>query len=167
MVNRFISFVAAFSAIAVAGGCATPRGPYSPIARVDEQQPHQLRNGVTMLDQDVRNALLLVNHSAARLPSGQVQVRVQMQNLYRDETLWSDVRIAFYDADGMATDESAWQTTAFPPHQVVLVQGRSLRSDVQTFNVQFKDLRSKSGRPLGPPGQVFEHNLWRDGELPE
>ena len=152
---------------AVAVGCAEPRGPYSPMARADEQAPHQMREGVTMLDGEVRNSLLFINRTARRTPTGQAQVRVQMQNMYRDETLWADVRFVFYDEDKITIDETEWQTAAFPPHEVVAIKGTSLRNDVTTYNAQFKDLKSKSGRRLSPPEQILEHGLWRDSVLPE
>jgi len=148
-------------------GCRTPRGPYKPIARKDGQLPHQLRYGVSMLDENARNALLLVNRTAKKAPGGQIQVRMQMQNIFRDETLWSDVRFVFYDSDQMAIDQSEWQTLAFPPHEVVLVQGNSLRGEAKTWNAQFKDLRSKSGEQLSTPEKVWEDGLWRDSVLPE
>lgn len=167
MLNQRQSFRATVGlCLAVIGGCA-PRGPYSPIARQDGQLPHQMRQGVTMLDEDVRNALLFINRTAKRTPTGQVQVRVQMQNLYRDETLWSDVRYAFYDADQVIVDQTEWQKVAFPPHEVVMIQGNSLRNDVDTYNVQFRNLYSRSGKVLSPPDQILEHGLWRDSVLPE
>jgi hypothetical protein len=148
-------------------GCRTPRGPYSPITREDEKTPHQMSHGVTMLDKNVRDALLFINRTAKRLPSGQVQVRVQMQNLYRNETLWSDVRVVFYDEDEMGVDQTEWQKVSFPAREIVLIQGTSLRNDIKTYNVQFKNLRSRSGRRLSPPETVAEHGLWKDSVLPE
>ena len=147
--------------------CGPRRGPYSPIERDDGQKPHQLRYGVTMLDKDVRDALLFVNRTAKRLPNGQVRARVQMQNLHRGETLWSKVRFAFYDADNIIVDQTEWQSVAFPPHEVVALSGISLRSDVMRYNVQFKDLRSKSGQVMSPKGKILEHGLWRGSILPE
>ncbi|MFQ5590322.1 MAG: hypothetical protein ACE5HE_04070 [Phycisphaerae bacterium] len=144
-----------------------PRGPYSPVARRDERKPHQLRHNVTVLDKDVRDALLFVNHTAKRTPNGQVQVRVQMQNLYRDETLWSEVRFAFYDADKMGVDRTEWQRVAFPPHEVVMIEGNSLRADVETYNVQFRNLKSSLGRSLYPPGLILEHGWWGYSIIPE
>jgi hypothetical protein len=148
-------------------GCATPRGPYSPITPEDRDAPHQMSHGVTMLDKNVRDSLLFVNRVAKRLPSGQVQVRIQMQNLYRDETLWSDVRVVFYDEDNMTVDQTEWQKIPFPPREIVLIQGTSLRNDVQTYNVQFKNLRSRTGRRLCPPDTVAEHGRWKDSVLPK
>ncbi len=146
-------------------GCA--RGPYTPLARKDGQEPHQLRHGITMLDKDVRDSLLFINRTAKRTPNGQVQVRIQMRNLYRDETLWSDIRFSFYDADKMAVDQTEWQRVAFPPHEVVMIKDTSLRNDVNTYNIQFRDLESRSGRRLTPPGRILEHGLWRDSIIPE
>ncbi len=147
--------------------CGPLRGPYGPIARDDGQDPHQLRHGVTVLDKDVRDALLFVNRTAKRLPNGQVRARVQMQNLHRGETLWSKIRFAFYDADNVIIDQTEWQSVAFPSQEVVALSGISLRGDVMRYNVQFKDLRSKSGDIMTPAGKILEHGLWRESILPE
>ena len=152
----------------IAGGCGTPRGPYSPMQREDGKEPHQFSHGVTMLDKNVRSSLLFINRTAKRLPNGQIVARVQMQSIHPG-TIWSDVRFVFYDADKMAIDKSEWQATAFPSREVVLIQGISLRQDTETYNIQFKNLRSKSGQPklITPAGSVAEHGLWRDSVLPE
>ncbi len=150
-------------------GCAVERrGPYDPLAAEDTQQPHQLHSGVTMLDADVRNALLLVNHSAGKSPAGQIQARLTMQNaLTAGEDLWADVRFVFYNEWNQPVETSQWQTIQFPPQELVLVENNSIRNDVEKFNVQFKDLKSRSGKKLTYPGKIYEHGYWKDTVSPK
>ncbi len=154
----------------VTSGCV-PRGPSSPLVRADEQKPHQMRYAVTMVDSDVRHGLLFVNHADGALPRGQAEARVQMQNRFPSKMLWADVRFVFYDADGIAVDESAWQPVVFPPHQVVLLRELSLRDDVKTFSTQLRGLRSADGMPVSNPvtglGSVAEKGITVQSALPE
>lgn len=161
-------FIGVTMLLLIAGGCSTPRGPYSPIEREDGKDPHQFSHGVTMLDKNVRSSLLFINRTAKKLPNGQIVARVQMQSIHPG-TLWSDVRFVFYDADKMAIDKTEWQETAFPSREVVMIKGISLRNDTETYNIQFKNLMSKSGQPklIMPPERIAEHGLWRDSVLPE
>ncbi len=73
-------------------GCAQERGPYGPLTEVDGGRPHQTEHGVTMLDKTVRDAIFLVSHRATRTPAGQIQARVTMRNVFREE-LWADSRV--------------------------------------------------------------------------
>ena len=169
MVSKSIEFFIGLTMmLLIGGGCATPRGPYSPMQREDEKAPHQFSHGVTMLDKNVRSSLLVINRTAKKLPNGQVIATVQMQSIHPG-TLWSDVRFVFYDADNMTIDKTEWQETAFPSREVVMIKGISLRNDVETYNIQFKNLKSESGQPqvITPPGNIVEHGRWRDSVLPE
>ena len=111
-----------------------------------------------MLDGNVRNSLLLINQKAARSPMGQVQVRLTMQNaLAASEDLWAEVRFVYYDSDKMPVDTGQWQSVYFPPKELVLIEGNSLRSDVSTFNVQLRNLKSRTGKRLVYPDGVYEY----------
>jgi len=80
--------------------------------------------------------------------------------------IWFKLEPADTNGDG-AIDRSEWQPIVFPPHNVVLISGNSLVDGVAHYNVQFRDLRSKSGEPLSPPGIVAEIGLWADSVVPE
>ena len=147
-------------------GCGTPRGPYSPMVREDGLRPHQLGEGVTMLDENVRDTFLLIGHSARRAPQGQMQVRVTMQNVFPDDDVWADVRFVFFNAGDEPVEASEWRTVLFPPRNLTLVEGNSIRSDVEKFNAQFRNLKSRSGKRLTHPGKVYRHGLWRESALP-
>ena len=164
MYKRFLLVLS--TATLLAGCVSAERGPYSAITREDGQ-PHQLTHGVTMLDMNVRNSFLLVSHSAARAPGGQIQARVTMQNIFKDTDLWADVRFVFYNPNGEPVDVGAWQTVYFPPMDLVMVEGNSMRGDAQQFNAQFRNLRSRDGRELCYPDKIYEHGYWKDGVMPQ
>jgi len=164
--NLCMLFVAGIIA-AVSAGCPTERGPYSPIARADGMKPHQMNNGVTMMDMDVRNSFLLVNHSAKRAPGGQIQARVVMQNIFKNDEIFADVRFVYYDADNMPVEYSEWRTYNFPPADLLMIENNSMRGDVEAFNAQFKNVRTRNGKTLTYPDQIEEHGDWIDGVMPQ
>jgi len=183
MLRRWKYLFTTFWLLSVVG--CHDRGPYSPIVREDEQPAHQLRHDVTMISRDARNALMYQNSTAKRLPSGQVLVKAQMENLYHNLPLWSDVRVVFYREEEsvdeelcevkvkMQADSTEWQTVAFPPREVVQVQGLSMRNDVTSYNVQFRNVKSKGGGCFFPPhrcwdfDRIMEKGWWREGLVPE
>jgi hypothetical protein len=147
--------------------CGTPRGPYNSLTKEDVQSPHQLSSGITMLDIDVRNAFLLINHTASRTPGGQIQTRITMQNAFRNgEDLWADVRFVFYNKQDQPVDASQWKTIQFPPMDLILVEGSSMRADIMKYNAQFRNLSSKSGKKHTFQGRVYEHGYWKESILP-
>jgi len=154
------------AACLMSAGCGTERGPYSPIARADGIKPHQTNYGVTMMDIKVRNSFLLVNHSAKVAPAGQIQARILMQNIFKQDEVWADVRFAYYDADGMPVEYGEWRTYYFAPMDLVMIENNSIRGDVKSFNAQFRNIRTRDGRKLTYPGEIEEHGNWRDGVMP-
>ena len=105
----------------LAAGCATERGPYSPITQADETAPHQTTHGVTMMDENVRNALLLRRTVATRTPMGQIQARITLQNAYRED-IWADARFVFFNSQDEPVEIGQWRTVHFAPQDLVLVE---------------------------------------------
>lgn len=164
---KLASLLLGLSLILISCSVPQPRGPYSPVSRMDGNRPHQLSYGVTMMDINVRNSFLLINHSVKKMPAGQIVAKITMQNVFPDEELWADVKFSFFNADGDLIDSTEWQTQHFPPRELVLIRGNSLQNNVVQFNAQFKNLTSKSGMELTLPGTVYEHGEWKDSILPQ
>ncbi len=145
---------------------SVPRGPYNAVTRHDDMTPHQLTHGVTMLDLNVRNSFLLVNHTASRTPAGQIVAKVTLQNVFKKDDLWADVQFNFYDKDNQPIEKTAWRTVYFPPQELILVEGNSIRTNVEKFNILIKNLQTRNGKKLTYPGQVYEYGQWKEGVLP-
>jgi hypothetical protein len=156
----------ALGGVALLPGCQT-RGPYDPIASADGHPPHQLTHGVSMLDKKVRDAFLLINQAANRLPQGQIEATVTLQNRFKTDELFAETQFVFYDAHQMPVETGEWKTVHFPPQQLVLIKGNSLRADVCTYNIQFRNLTSPRGRPLPSTGTIYEAGCWVEGTLPQ
>ena len=150
----------------VAAGCARERGPYSPITPDDPTPPHQTTHGVTMMDENVRSALLLRGTTATRTPMGQIQARITLQNAYRED-VWADARFVFFNAHDEPAEVGQWRTIHFPAQDLVLVEGNSIRPGLEKFNVQFRNLATESGRKLTYPGRVYEEGRWKQSVLPK
>ncbi len=159
--NKRLTALIMIGTLVLISGCQRSWDPSDPGMRGDGSTPHQLGHGVTMFDKNVRNTLVFINKSARRTERGHSQVRVQMQNV-RDLTLWADYRVVFYDADNMQIDATEWAPASFKPREVVLLQGVSLQNDATCYNVQFRNLRSKSGRPLSSKWEVKVHSFELD-----
>ncbi|MEI6390304.1 MAG: hypothetical protein WCT12_04285 [Verrucomicrobiota bacterium] len=162
---RKILFMVAFLAIVSLWGCQHG-APYDPLTRPDGRQPHQVTHGVSMLDKNVRDAFLLDKCVAQRLPLGQIQVQITLQNRFDRDDLWVETQFVFFDDNQLPVEKSEWQTVHFPPLDVVLIKGSSLRTDARSFNVQFRHLKSKTGRRLPSTGCVFEGGVWIKSILP-
>lgn len=158
-----LAFIAAFL---LAPGCAKERGPYSPITPDDGTAPHQTTHGVTMMDESVRNALVLRSANATRAPMGQIQARVTLQNAFRED-VWADARFVFFNTLDEPVEVGQWRTVHFAPQDLVLVEGNSIRPGLEKYNVQFRDLRTQSGHKLGYPGRVYEEGRWKQSVLPK
>lgn len=155
----------AFLAIVSLWGCQHG-APYDPLTRAGGGQPHQVTHGVSMLDKNVRDAFLLQKCVAQRLPLGQLQVQITLQNRFDRDDLWAETQFVFCDDNQMPVEKSEWQTVHFPPLEVVLIKGTSLRTDARFFNVQFRRLKSQTGRRLHSAGCVFEDGVWIQSILP-
>jgi hypothetical protein len=150
----------------LAAGCATERGPYSPITPADGVAPHQTTHGVTMMDENVRNALLLRRTVATRAPMGQIQARITLQNAYRED-IWADARFVFFNSQDEPVEVGQWRTVHFAPQDLVLVEGNSIRPGLEKYNVQFRNLATASGDKLCYPGRVYENGWWKQSVLPK
>lgn len=151
------------SLAAMAAGC--PRGPYTPIEQAGGGPAHQTRHGVTMMDQNVRNALLLRSNNATLTPGGQIQARITFQNAY-DEDLFVDVRFVFFNEADEPVDVGQWRTVHLAPQDLVMVEGNSIRSGLAKYNLQVRNLCTRSGKKLTSPGIVYENGLWVRAALP-
>ena len=114
---------------------------------------HQQANPITVLSG--RNSLVLMNQTATRAPGGQIQIKTTLENSLAHGTLWADVQYVFFDAKGQPIEKSEWVSLQFPPREIVLMSGNSLRADAKSFNVQFKNMRSGSGEMPTASGWAF------------
>jgi hypothetical protein len=141
--------------------------PYDPIQPSSGRPPHQTTHGVSMLDKNVREAFLLVSQpEAKRLPLGQLQVVVTLQNRFPSDDLWAEAQFLFFDEGKAPVETSEWQNVHFGPLEVVPVNSTSLQAQVRSFNVQFRNLKSSTGRRLRSVGVVFEGGVWIPSILP-
>lgn len=149
---------------ALLAGC-TPRGPYTPMEEAEGATVHQTSHGVTEMDENVRNALLMRSNNATLTPGGQIQARITLQNAYNSE-IFIDVRFVFFNANDEPVDVGQWRTVHFGPQDLQMIEGNSIRLGLTKYNLQIRNLATPSGRKLTTPGRVYENGLWKRGALP-
>jgi hypothetical protein len=110
---------------------------------------------VVVLDQAVRDTLLLVNAVHKRLPGGQLLVQAGFRNRLTRDNVWAQVRFRFLDPYDMPVDESEWVDTLFAPGEVTTVQGSSMSPHAVKHVLLLRNLRSATGR-LGPAEAIYE-----------
>ncbi len=118
--------------------------------------PLQHENRTVVLDRDVRNTLLFVNSVQKRLPGGQVLVQSNFQSRMRQQDVWAEISFEFLDENNMLVDKTEWMTTLFPASQVTMVQGSSISPNVVKHVLLLKDLKTASGRLIGPSSWILE-----------
>jgi hypothetical protein len=153
--RRIPSLLAAALVLALAA-CQATEGPYVPLAKSPEQEPLQHSQRIVILDRNVRNALLFVNAVQKRLPGGQILVKANFQNRLPNDDLWAEVKFEFLDEDNMVVDESEWVNTLFPRAEVTMVAGSSISPKPVKHVMLMRNLRTNTGRVIGPVGTVFE-----------
>jgi len=134
-------------------GCAPAQGPMSPLGQINPPLEHSQR--VVVLDQAVRDTLLLVNAVHKRLPGGQLLVQAGFRNRLTRDNVWAQVRFRFLDPYDMPVDESEWVDTLFAPGEVTTVQGSSMSPHAVKHVLLLRNLRSATGR-LGPAEAIYE-----------
>ena len=116
-----------------------------------------------MMDENVRNAFLLINHKAWRTPGGQSQARVVMQNATKKDDLWADVQFTFHDAN---VNPAHYDANVNPAqNQIINLGSEPLLGAAQgthdpVFAPPLPILVTRELRPLDPKGKtVTDQNL--------
>jgi hypothetical protein len=129
-----IRSIAVAAALILIAAC----GPYKPGVN---QAAMQEKEKIILLDHGLTYYLNVVKQGAARLPGGQLQVKLEMEN-EEDKDVWTDVQVIFRGADGFELEKTDWQPFMFHRRTVTLFQQNSLNTAAADYRVLIRNAKS-------------------------
>ncbi|MFH1262843.1 MAG: hypothetical protein V1495_05305 [Pseudomonadota bacterium] len=125
-------------AFAVVSFLALACGPYKPGVNT---APMQEKEKIVLLDHGLTYYLNFVKEGISRLPGGQLQVKLEVENK-RDKDVWTDVQVIFRGEDGFEIEKTDWQPFLFHRRTVTLYQQNSLNTGAADYRILIRDAKS-------------------------
>jgi hypothetical protein len=111
--------------------------PYTPGASVNAPQE---KEKVLLLDHGLRYYLKVVKQAADRMPGGQLQVKVDVEN-EEDKDVWCDIQLVFRGQDGFELEKTAWEPLLFHRRTVTSIQRNSLNPQAADYLLQIRNVK--------------------------
>lgn len=113
-------------------------GPYRAKVNTD---PLQETEKIVLKDYDLKHRLRIVKHGTSKLPGGQLEVKVEIEN-HRKKDVWTDIQVIFRGADGFELENSGWEPFMFRRRQVTLYKKNSLNPTAVDYRIVIRDAKS-------------------------
>ncbi len=131
------------AALALAlGACAKPprdTGLYEIGKEPTGAQPPQHSVRLLAQDEDAAKAVFVVNAEAGTLPSGQVQVRLNLESRVVYD-YWLEWKVVFYDGSKFIVDQTDWTPLHLAPSVVHTLQANSIRPDPVDYTLLVRSM---------------------------
>jgi len=101
-----VSVILGLALVGPGPGCR--RGPFPLDRKPEGEVPLQHRERLLALDRHAERAVQVAALEHGRLPSGQIQVRIDLQSRLRKGDYWLEWKVVFYDAQGFQLEETEW-----------------------------------------------------------
>jgi hypothetical protein len=111
--------------------------PYRPGVNAS---PLQEKEKVLLLDHGMTYYLNVVKHASSRLPGGQLQVKLEMEN-EEDKDVWTDVQVIFRGEDGFEIEKTDWEPFLFHRRTVTLFQRNSLNPQASDYRILIRNAK--------------------------
>ena len=112
-------------------------GPY----RADKNpDPLQETERVVLLDHVLKRYLNIVKSKTERLPGGQLNVKIAIEN-EENSDIWADVRVIFRDADGFEIETTNWEPVQFHRRKVTTFAKNSLNASAQDYRILIRNIK--------------------------
>ncbi len=112
-------------------------GPYK--AEVN-RDPLQETEKVLLLDVALTRHLNVVKHKSDRLPAGQLEVKLAIENEEKKD-VWADVQVIFQDEDGFELEKSSWEPVQFHGRKVTTYKRNSLSAKAADYRVLIRNIK--------------------------
>ena len=112
-------------------------GPYRATVHTD---PLQEKEKVVLLDHVLKRHLNIVKHKASRLPSGQLEVKVAIENEENND-VWVDMQVIFNDQDGFELEKTNWEPVQFSRRKVTNVRKNSLSAKAADYRILLRNIK--------------------------
>lgn len=102
-----------------------------------------LEQSQRLLAQDAvaAGSLYYVSHEHGRLPSGQLQVTVNLEGRTGMSDRWLEWQMVFYDRGRTPVEETAWNPLHVRPDVVHAIKANSIRPDVEDYTLFLREPR--------------------------
>jgi hypothetical protein len=112
-------------------------GPFKPEVN---PTPMQDTEKVVLLDMALARYLNVVRHKGERLPGGQLEVKLEMENEEKGN-VWADVQVIFRDKDGFELEKTNWEPVQFQGRTVTNFKKNSLNSKADDYRVLIRNIK--------------------------
>lgn len=113
-------------------------GPYRPGVN---KEPMQEREKIILLDHGLTYYLNVVKQGVSRLPGGQLQIKLEMENRL-DTDVWTDIQVIFRGEDGFEVEKTDWQPFLFHRRTVTLFQTNSIAATAADYRILIRNAKS-------------------------
>ncbi len=113
-------------------------GPYRPGVNA---VPMQEKEKVILLDHGMTYYLNVVKQGASRLPGGQLQVKIEMEN-EEDKDVWTDIQVVFRGTDGFDLEKTDWEPFLFHRRTVTMFEKNSLNPMAADYRILIRNAKS-------------------------
>ena len=113
-------------------------GPYRPGVN---KAPMQEKEKIILLDHGLTSYLNVVKQGVSRLPGGQLQVKLEMEN-EEDKDVWTDIQVIFRGEDGFELEKTDWQPFLFHRRTTTLFQQNSLNPSAADYRILIRNAKS-------------------------
>jgi hypothetical protein len=122
-------------ALALVGGSSCDRGLY-PLDRRPEGEVHlQHRERLLAQDKKAERAVRVSAQEHGRLPSGQIQVRIDLESRLKKDDYWLEWKVVFYDVQGFQLEETEWYSLYLTPAVLHTVQASSISPKAEDYTL--------------------------------
>lgn len=99
--------------------------------------PIQATEKVVLLDRYHKSNLKVVKSKIEKLPSGQTEVALEMENRNNDD-IPTDIQVTFLGADGFEVEKTGWTPFGFEHHDVSTFRATSLSPKAADYRITIR-----------------------------
>lgn len=135
--HRALALLLIVCMAAALAACAKPKrdtGLYAIGREPTGAIPPQHTTRLLAQDEAAAKAVFLVNAEAGRLPSGQVQLRLNLESRVVYD-YWVEWKVVFYDAGRFNVEQTEWRPLHLAPSVVHTLEANSIRTDTVDYTL--------------------------------
>lgn len=122
-----MKYVMILSTLLLFVGCGATKAGKNP-------SPIQETEHIVLLDRFHKLWLKVVKSKIERLPGGQMEVALEMENR-KDDDIWTDVQVIFRGADGFEIEKTSWTPFMFHRREVSTFKASSMNPNVVDYRI--------------------------------
>lgn len=122
-----MKYVMILSTLLLFVGCGATKAGKNP-------SPIQETEHVILLDRAHKLWLKVVKSKIEKLPAGQMEVALEMENR-KDDDIWTDVQVIFRGADGFEIEKTSWTPFMFHRREVSTFRTSSMNPNAVDYRI--------------------------------